>query len=65
MRHWEGLTAGWQPSGGDSVRKNARSTILLISASHILDGTHSSSWLATVAAFFGFIAPFFSAISQI
>ena len=24
MRHWEGLTAGWPPSGGDSVGKNAR-----------------------------------------
>ena len=41
------------------------STILLISASPILDGTHSSSWLATTVAFFGFTAPFFGAISQI
>jgi len=40
-------------------------TILLISASPIFDGTHSSSRLALVAAFFGFAAPLFGAISQI
>ena len=31
----------------------------------MFDGTHSLSWLALVAAFFGFAAPFFGAISQI
>ena len=24
VRHWEGLTTGWPPSGGDTVWKNAR-----------------------------------------
>ena len=24
VRHWEGLTTGWPPSSGDTVRKNAR-----------------------------------------
>ena len=40
-------------------------TILLSSASPIFNGTHSSSRLAPVAAFFDFAAPFFGAISQI
>ena len=40
-------------------------TILLSSTSPIFDGTHSSSQLALVAAFFGFAATFFDAISQI
>ena len=25
VRHWKGLTTGWPPSGGDAVRKHARS----------------------------------------
>ena len=65
MRRWEGLTEGRPPSGGDSVRKNAHLHHPVISASSILDGTHSSSWLASTTTFFGFTAPFFSAISQI
>ena len=41
------------------------STILLISTSPMTDGTHSLLRLALAATFFGFLAPFFGAISQI
>ena len=56
--------AGRHPAVTRSERTPA-STILLISASPMFDGTHSLSRLALAIYFFGFPALFFGDISQI
>ena len=63
--HRIGLTVGRAPFGGDSIKKNAASTISLSSISPMSDDTHSLPWLVPVAAFFALPPPLFGAIPQI
>ena len=71
VRHWEGLTTGWPPSGGDAVRKHAclhQSLELCFPRAqrHPLFSSRLAPAPAFFGlAFFGFTALLFSAISQI